>query len=69
MKFDDYVEHRTPADFLLRVNMRNGTFLAFKNGKPQGWMTAGVETQIHPMLHAIFLGDKFHVHTLSLIHI
>jgi len=63
MKFDDYVEHRTPAGFLLRVNMRNGTFLAFKNGKPQGWITAGVETQIHPMLHAIFLGDKFHVHT------
>ena len=63
MKFDDYVEHRTPGGFLLRVNMRNGTFLAFKDGKPKGWPSAGVETQIHPMLHAIFLGDKFRVQT------
>ena len=63
MKFDDYVEHRTAAGFLLRINMRNGTFLAFLNGKPHGWMTAGVETQIHPMLHAIFLGEKFRVQT------
>ena len=63
MKFDDYIEHRTPGGFLLRVNMRNGTFLAFRNGKPQGWLTAGVEQQIHPMLHAIFLGQQFRVQT------
>ena len=63
MKFDDYVEHRTPAGFLLRVNMRNGTFLAFKDGKPKGWVNAGVEQQIHPMLHAIFLGENFRVQT------
>lgn len=63
MKFGDYVEHSTPAGFLLRINMRNGTFLAFKNGKPHGWLTAGVETQIHPMLHAIFLGEKFRIQT------
>lgn len=63
MKIDDYVEHSTPNSFLLRVNMRNGTFLAFKNGKPQGWAIAGVEAQIHPMLHAIFLGEKFRIQT------
>jgi len=63
VKFDDYVEHNTPGGFLLRVNMRNGTFLAFRHGKPQGWTTAGVDTQIHPMLHVIFLGDEFRVQT------
>lgn len=63
MKFDDYVEHRTAAGFLLRVNMRNGTFLAFRDGRPQGWQSAGVDTQIHPMLHVIFLGEKFRVQT------
>ncbi|HRP69207.1 MAG TPA: hypothetical protein PLY93_06725 [Turneriella sp.] len=63
MKVDDYIEHQTPGGYLLRVNMRNGTFLAFRNGKPQGWQTAGVETQIHPMLHVIFLGERFHVQT------
>ncbi len=63
MIVDDYIEHLTPAGYLLRVNMRNGTFLAFRGGKPQGWLTAGVETQIHPMLHVIFLGEKFRIHT------
>jgi hypothetical protein len=63
MKYDDYVEHHTEAGYLLRVNMRNGTFLAFRNGKPQGWTSAGVETQIHPMLHVIFLGQSFHIQT------
>lgn len=63
MKFDDYVEYNTPAGYLLRVNMRNGTFLAFRDGRPKGWLSAGVETQIHPMLHAIFLGGDFRIQT------
>ncbi|HMV34337.1 MAG TPA: hypothetical protein PKM44_13540 [Turneriella sp.] len=63
MKIDDYVEYNTPEGYLLRVNMRSGTFLAFRAGKPQSWWHAGIESQIHPMLHAIFLGDNFRVQT------
>ncbi len=61
MKYDDYIEQDTPGGYMLRVNMRNGTFLAFRNGTPQSWMSAGVEIQIHPMLHAIFLGGDFRI--------
>lgn len=63
MKLDDYVEHNTPGGYLLRVNMRNGTFLAFREGRPQSWLHAGFESQIHPMLHTIFLGEYFRVQT------
>lgn len=63
MKADDYVEYNTPEGYLLRVNMRNGTFLAFRGGKPQSWFHAGFESQIHPMLHAIFLGENFRIQT------
>ncbi|MCX7632270.1 MAG: hypothetical protein N2Z22_02925 [Turneriella sp.] len=61
MRADDYVEHYTPAGYLLRVNMRNGTFLALRDGKLQSWWHAGIEAQIHPLLHVVFLGEKFRV--------
>lgn len=61
MKADDYVEYNTPEGYLLRVNMRNGIFLAFKAGKPQSWWRAGIESQIHPLLHVIFLGENFRI--------
>jgi hypothetical protein len=63
VKADDYVEHNTPEGYLLRVNMRSGTFLAFRDGKPQSWWHSGMESQIHPMLHAIFLGEEFRIQT------
>jgi len=61
VRYEDYAEHLTPAGFLLRINMRNGTFLVYKDGVLQGWSAAGREAKIHPMLHVVFLGSGFHI--------
>lgn len=63
VKADDYVEQNTPEGYLLRVNMRSGTFLAFREGRAQSWLHLGIQSQIHPMLHVIFLGEKFRIKT------
>lgn len=56
---DDHIEHVTPEGFLLRVNLKYGNFMIFKEGRPIFSGRSGMETQIHPLVHVVFLGKKF----------
>lgn len=56
---DEHLEHTTPKGFLIRVNLKHGTFLLFENGIPIAMARSGMIQQIHPLNQIIFLGEAF----------
>lgn len=56
---DDYLEHTTGQGLLIRVNIRHGTFLLFRDGTPVSVTRGGIVNQIHPLTHIIFIGEAF----------
>ena len=58
---DDYLEQVSPSGLVLRVNIRHGTFLIFKEGQPVSVNRGGGISQIHPLTHVYFLGAGFSI--------
>lgn len=56
---NEYIEMVTPKGLLLRVNLKHGTFLVFKEGVPISVSRVGGISQIHSLTHVYFLGNSF----------
>ncbi len=57
---EEYIEKKTARGFVIRVNVRRGTFILLDlSGEPVSVSRGSHISQIHPLVHVVFLGQDF----------
>ncbi|GEM_PF-2077376 len=57
---EEYIEKKTARGFVIRVNVRRSTFILLdSSGEPVSVSRGSRISQIHPLVHVVFLGLEF----------